>query len=385
MDTLGATGPQDQVGFMWVEVAGFIVRTPSLKRINISSQRNGLPIQVWEAIAFAPNIKALHLDHVKIGISDIQSFWTACQDLEILELDACIVNDRFGPQRLFSKMTDMKLENLMNHSNSLFQVELMSSCPNIKNIYWRGGSFSYFPLDQFSTTIEEGRLKYLDSIDLQGEMISDIQVCRVINAIQQPIKKLGVQMTKIGGLSFAALEPHFNSLQELDLTGCQLPTSKDILMFLRSCKQLISFKAFSIFSSDIEVEEGWPCSRQLSTLYLNIQIDEVDQKEASDRVFRCLSKLVMLKNLNITRYVANLADIPLESKPLQLRLGYGLSQLSTLRRLEMFTFGSHQFMSIEDGIWIRDNLKRLIAVRGVYNPDPRINNQKNQSSVDDIP
>ncbi|KAF9352183.1 hypothetical protein BGX26_009948 [Mortierella sp. AD094] len=358
---------------MWRGVATLINSSSSLSTIEITAQRNSVVNEIWEAIKDSPKVRTLILSHVKVSFVQSPNFWEACTVLEKLDLNACIVTVA-SPPSYFRRLTDIRFDSLTDFPPE-HQIHIMSLCPELKSIFWRGGGASIFAIDRFTIGIvDRGEFRKLESLDLMGISIQDYNLCQVIKHIKQPIKKLALIQTGVGPMSLTALELHFHTIQELDLTECLELSSKDTARLLRSCPLLVSFKAGKLSSLDVKEDESWPCSNRLLTLLVNIQLEKDDVQEASRRVFACLSKLTSLRTLNIVKYTSTMGDSQQSGRPLQLRLDCGLSQLSTLRYLELLVFDkSGQSMTMEEGIWIKTNWKRLVAIRGRFNDNMELN------------
>ncbi|KAF9994848.1 hypothetical protein BGZ79_000363 [Entomortierella chlamydospora] len=364
---LGDSGiDNDTVNRMWRGVATLINRSRSLSTIEIAAQRYPIVNEIWEAIQDSPKVKTLILNHVKINAEQSPNFWKACTVLEKLDLDACLFTIAPTPSH-FPLLTDIRFGNLTGISPEN-QIHIMSLCPELKSIFWHGG-MPISAIHRFTIGIvDRGEFKKLDSLDLTGLFIRDDDLRKVIKHMKQPIKRLVLVQTGFGPSSLTALELHFHVIQELNLVDCLEISSKNIARLLRSCPLLVSFKAGELSSLDVKEDESWPCSDRLLTLLVNIQLAEDDVQEASRRVFACLSKLTSLRLLNIAKYTSVMGSSQKSGRPLQLRLDCGLSLLSTLRYLELLIFDrSRQSMTMEEGIWIKTNWKRLVAIGGKFN------------------
>ncbi|KAF9115446.1 hypothetical protein BGX27_007821 [Mortierella sp. AM989] len=379
------TDTRETINQMWLRVAALIRNSPSLSTIHISAQRDTLVNEIWVAIKDSPKVKTLRLAQLKVNHAQSLDFWKACSVLEKLEIDGCIIRDPLGSlwnvvglPPSFPHLVEIKFESVSD-IRAENQIQIMAMCPKLRSMYWRGGGVSEFPVDYFESAVTHRKeFQHLESIDLMGRTIPDNSICDIVKSLRKPLRKLALFQTCVGPLSLAVLGTHFQTIQELDFTECPQIHSKDVIMLLRSCPLLTSFKAGMLSSLDVKENESWPCSDRLLALYINIQLEEDDIQAASQRVFNCLSKLTSLRTLNIVKYSGLIGYLQHNDSPLQLRLDSGLSKLSTLRYLELMSFDkSGQSMTMQEGEWIKRNWKRLVAIRGRFNANQEMNQKIN--------
>ncbi|KAF9169959.1 hypothetical protein BGX21_007893 [Mortierella sp. AD011] len=216
----------------------------------------------------------------------------------------------------------------------------------------------------------------LDSLDVAGSSMKDADIYLAIKCMRKPIKRLGLARSQFGSWSFEALESHFHSLQELDLTDCGNVKSKEIASILRSCPRLTCLKAGTLSSLDVEDYDPWACANRLLILHLYIEVDENEFERASRRVFNCLSALASLQELNIAGHGRDRRSSLQKAKPLQLRLDCGLGYLSKLWHMKKFNFSERgQEMTMDEGKWIKEHWRMLQSIQGRFNKNSVINSQ----------
>ncbi|KAF9358945.1 hypothetical protein BGX26_000551 [Mortierella sp. AD094] len=355
----------EDVSPLWLSVAVIIGQCPTLTTIQLSAKMGVIADEVWVVMTHSPNLTVLQLE----GVYEYASFpfWRACMALKRLEMDTCTLTPELTDYvPILSSMQELKLVDLTGISPEE-QFFLLTRCPNLKSIYWRGCPF---PVECFEESYSPGYS--IESLDLKGNIMGDLS--RFFDCTTWPIKKLSLVESQLDANNLRALAPCFHALRELDFTRCRRVNSKDITALLWSCPLLTSFKAGTLFSSDIGKNGKWACSK-LSVLHLNIEVDDDIPENGSRRVFGCLSRLEYLEELNLAEHSGKKYQFRLMTS-LQLRLDYGLAQLSMLWRMRILFFeDGGQSMTVDEGRWIRDNWKMLQVVKGRFNKDPEINAQ----------
>ncbi|KAF9358947.1 hypothetical protein BGX26_000553 [Mortierella sp. AD094] len=367
---------------MWSGVAALIRNCPTLTTIHLSTNRSVLTNEIWDAIRKNTNTRALQLSNIKIDWRQAIDFWRVCTALERLEMDTCFfeipLHFRDSLSELsetFPRIRELKFNDLRIHPH--YQYELIARCPELRSLSWRGKRTRPFPMQELHISISCFNLfSNLDSLDVAGSSMQDPDIYLAIKYMQKPIKKLGLSRSQFGPWSFEALELHFHTLQELDLTDCRNVKSKEIASILRSCPLLIYFKAGTLSSLDVEDYDPWACANRLLTLHLYIEVEESEVERASRRVFNCLSALTSLQELNIAGRGRNKRSSLQKAKPLQLRLDCGLAYLSKLWHMKKFYFGERgQEMTMDEGKWIKEHWRMLQSIQGRFNKNSIVNSQ----------
>ncbi|KAF8940694.1 hypothetical protein EDD21DRAFT_199200 [Dissophora ornata] len=369
----------------WMGTMALIRETPSLSAVRLSGWQSIPAVGIWDAIRENRQVTRLALSHINISFTTVAPFLQACTTLEELELNGCIiwnpwrshVGSLWIPKSL-PRLQHIRWESLINIRGE-DQVRLMALCPEIRSIYWRGGVSGQFPMNVFLEHLTAGAFPNLESLDVLGRGIHDSTIEAVVKRMK-PMKTLNFVQTEFGRASLDALQLHYQTLQELNLTQCHQVKSADIMKLLRSCPLLTMFKAETLTSSNVDENERWACAERLRELVLYFELDGHDPRSESQRVFECLSNLTALRRLNISKYNTQMSRQQTSSSvPLQLRLDHGMGQLSTLKHLEAIYFNmTDQTMTMNEGMWMKRNWRCLSLVRGRFSLSPHVNMQLEQ-------
>ncbi|KAF9092565.1 hypothetical protein BGX27_001790 [Mortierella sp. AM989] len=360
---------------LWSSVAEIIRESPTLTTIQLHSFQGELAIEVWESIKNAPNVHTLRLESVEFNTQQANMLWSICTVLENLELHACMIpnpqesaaDDLRNLPVAFPRMHEIKFVGLKDIPMDQ-QFLLLQKCPKIRSVCWHGRRVNLFMINNtfpFDTSFLE-----LESLDVKG-LTQNNEVNDFIAGNKKPLTKLVVQGCSFSERTVDHLKRHFQTLKELDIKLCTQVESKDIAMLLQSCPLLTSFKAGLLLASDIRRGETWP--DELVTLHINIGLQGCNPEVASRRIFECLSKLILLQELNLS---GNKRHDKRRSEPLLLQLDYGLDKLSTLRCMTRFYFGEEgQTMTMKEGKWIKRHWRILQVIQGTFNSDLKVNGQ----------
>ncbi|KAG0071816.1 hypothetical protein BGZ89_009349 [Linnemannia elongata] len=373
---------------VWASLARIVETNPALTTVEIA-EIDRTPTEVfWKAVADHPGIRKLRFDQVRVDYEHLNDFWKACSGVKVLTLQRCrIANSNDSADALptnFRQLQELNIENLMQPLPHT-QVELLRYCPQLTSFYWRGGLIHGLARDTLLSILGSGRLPNLDSMDIMGMNLADLDTEHIIQCMSR-IRKLAVYQTNFGPSSLRSLEPHFKSIEEINLLQCPLVTSANIALLLRSCSLLRVFKAEAIVSDDIKDGEVWPCHEHLDTLVLYFDLTLSDHLADCQRTFSLLSKLKALRRLNISRYVTphGRPIVGDSQKGLQFRLDHGLGQLETLRNLtELYFDGPPQDMTLAEAHWMEEHWKALRVVRGNFNAKNVVLNREIKSFFKD--
>lgn len=357
------------LGEVWASLANLVSSNPNLTTVEIA-EVDWIPSDVfWQAIADHPNIRRLSLDQVRIEFFQLRTFWLACSGVEVLTLQRCRISNHDDTLEtmpvMFQRLQELNIENLLQPLPHV-QIELLRLCPQLSSFYWRGGTIHGLARDTLLRILGSGRLPNLDSMDIMGMNLTDLDMEHIIQCMSR-VRKLAVYQTNFGPSSLRSLEPHFQTIEELNLVQCPLVASANIAFLLRSCPLLRVFKAEAMGSDEIK-DEMWPCHEHLHTLSLYFDLTPLDRLAECQIVFSLLSKLKNLRRLNISRYrTPHSRRILGDQRSVQLRLDHGLGQLESLRHLEALYFdGIIQDMTMAEAQWMEEHWKALRTVRGVF-------------------
>lgn len=367
---------------VWASLARIVETNPGLTTVEIEKIPRTPTEVFWKALADHPGIRTLRFDQVRVDNEHLEDFWKACSGVDVLTLQRCRImnsgsNDPADALPTnFRRLQKLNIENVVQPLPHT-QIELLRHCPQLTSFYWRGGIIHGLARDSLLSILGSGRLPNLDSMDIMGTNLTDLDTEHIVQCMSR-VRKLAVYQTNFGPSSLRSLEPHFKSIEELNLLQCPFVTSADIALLLRSCPLLRVFKAEAIVSDDIKDGEVWPCHERLDTLVLYFDLTLSDHLADCQRTFSLLSKLKALRRLNISRY-KTLRGRPIVGDPkngLQLRLDHGLGQLRTLRHLMVLYFeGLPQNMTLADAHWMEEQWKAIRVVQGKYNAKNEINRE----------
>ncbi|KAF9350621.1 hypothetical protein BGX26_011252 [Mortierella sp. AD094] len=374
---------------LWSGVAKFINENPTLVTIQLSANiTTRLPIGVWDAIKESTSVKVLRLDKIRIDALQTEAFWRACTVLEKLELNCCAVSDPWAEVGIdssllpasFPLIQEIKFTNLEG-VGELKQLCLVAMCPNLRSLSWSGDDF---PISQFA--LSGNPILNLDSLEARGEHIyRGIEYFLIHN--RGPLKRLSISDSIIfGGVRYLSsssekiLERHFLTLQEVDLTWHSDVNTTTMIVLLRSCPLLTSFKAGAFDPKYLCRDEAIRASAdRLLTLHIYFKIESYQADVKSDLVCEYLSNLTALQELNLVKcklLASTSSKGQPETRPLRLRLDCGLHRLRWLKDMRRFYFEKQgQGMTMEEAMWMKEHWKKLESVQGGFHKSKKMNAQ----------
>jgi hypothetical protein len=189
----------------------------------------------------------------------------------------------------------------------------------------------------------------------------------------------GVQ---IGPLGIEALAGHFSTLREvkLELTS-SLEKSAYIQRVMESCPHLQVLRAGHLSVGHMRRGRPWVClglkslslrfdlqedrvEEESVSLPATLERERIDYAESQRYVFSRLSELVLLEELTSIPLQAAGLDF-VKTWNLDFQLQYGLSALSSLRRLQRLVVSyTKQRMSVDDIDWMIQRWKMLQSIEG---------------------
>ncbi|KAF9350620.1 hypothetical protein BGX26_011251 [Mortierella sp. AD094] len=244
----------------WFGVEELIRESPTLTTIELSSYRNVLTNQIWDAIKDSPTITALRIYNIEINQPQVLVFLDACSTLERLEVDFCIMQKNTLAEQVlpesFPRMQEVKIRDFKNYS--YVSLPIVASSPQLRSLAWhrirRQDLLDIGNL--YARLICATEFLNLESLDITGVHLQDNEIANVLTHMKKPIKKLGLSKTLIGHLSLKALEPHLHSIRELDIAACWKINSCEVAGLLRSCSSLIRFKATKLMADDLKEDDS---------------------------------------------------------------------------------------------------------------------------------
>ncbi|KAF9169960.1 hypothetical protein BGX21_007892 [Mortierella sp. AD011] len=376
---------------LWLNVADLIAESPTLTTIKLSANHNALAMDIWDVILDSPKVKTLQLDSVRITeVEQASAFFRVCAVLERLELEMCDILDFWRSENeeslavpaFFPFLHEIKIVKPFQN-NSEAQLQMVTKCPALRSLCWCGARISLLFLLLADETIFA--CPKFESLDVKRGWLWRPDIELFLKTTRNPLKRLLIPASGLDQAMLKYLEPHFQSLQDLDISLCEDVTSGGIVLLLRSCPFLTSFKAGVLLAADITPGETWACADRLVTLSLMIGVRDTMTATDSETAFNCLSKLRFLEELRLLGHGETTPEFSLPKSRtysqniilLQLRLDCGLARLSTLWYLKRLYFSEAegQNMTMEEGNWIKDHWKMLQMVQGRFNNDAKLNSE----------
>ncbi|KAF9089947.1 hypothetical protein BGX23_006344 [Mortierella sp. AD031] len=162
----------------------------------------------------------------------------------------------------------------------------------------------------------------------------------------------------------------FNTVRTLRMQLCRQFTSRMALDVLLHCVHLEDFETYQISLSDLQSTlQPWACQglKRLKVFFAS----DPDEPGNNTLLFEQLSRLRRLESLDVglnTAYGLNGQDI--DERASQWRLDSGISQLSTLTRLERFNFANtKQELREEDVEWMLEHWPLLESIGDDFSSD----------------
>ncbi|KAG0280730.1 hypothetical protein BGZ95_009009 [Linnemannia exigua] len=156
------------------------------------------------------------------------------------------------------------------------QPWILENAPRLEHLSWRGGYAFEFPTTSITTALESGNLSRLESLELRGSHLSDQEIAQILSRMSRLVK-LVAPRTELGPAAMKQLFQHFETVRELDISGCENVRSWMIQMFLCKFVSLEVFVADMLSLQDITTDP-WVCSR-LRKLSLDFELGYVDKEE----------------------------------------------------------------------------------------------------------
>ncbi|KAF9091468.1 hypothetical protein BGX23_005128 [Mortierella sp. AD031] len=370
-------------------LAAFIRQNPSISQLKLGVSRIQMSLQLWEAIAGAPNLRLLEAPRMRIHHTSLPLFWKTTETLKALivrfesanrlgeSLDIGDAGDDSVEPVMFSRLRRLSLEvSRTARISEADQIRLMARFPQLETLDWLPDNI--FTADKFVECIRAETWPNLEGLTLANlDLFTDSDFKAIVESMSQNVTILGVSRSAFGPLAFGALRPHFSEgIIELDLSFCPSVTSAMIVEVLASCKRLRKFAAGPVLATDVVASPPWVCGslRELWIYFdmhdasMDAETNETDAeaaqaaKEAMQRkIFERIAGLEMLQSFSFSNPMAETAQPSLD-----LRLGKGLELLASLRELKGIHFhGTLQWMRREDVQWMLDHWSHLHWMGGL--------------------
>ncbi|KAF9142022.1 hypothetical protein BG015_001064 [Linnemannia schmuckeri] len=130
------------------------------------------------------------------------------------------------------------------------QLWILENAPRLEHLSWRGGYDFEFPTESFISALESGHLSRLESLELRGSHLKDPEIAQILSHMNRLVK-LVAPRTELGPLAMKQLFQHYETVRELDISGCENVRSWMIQMFL--CK----FASLELRKLSLDFEFGY--------------------------------------------------------------------------------------------------------------------------------
>ncbi|KAF9918538.1 hypothetical protein FBU30_000142 [Linnemannia zychae] len=179
------------------------------------------------------------------------------------------------PDVTFSHLRKLYLLNLDGAGYDK-QTWILEHAPDLEYLSWRGSYDFSFPTASFISALGSNLLSRLESLELRGSQLDDLELAQIISKMNRLIKLVAPQ-TMFGPAAMEQLLQHYETVRELDISGCVNVHSWMIQMLLCKFAALEVFIADMLSLQDITAEP-WVCSR-LRRLSLDFELGYVSRNE----------------------------------------------------------------------------------------------------------
>ncbi|KAI8348085.1 hypothetical protein B0O80DRAFT_502217 [Mortierella sp. GBAus27b] len=319
---------------------------------------------VWKLAHSLQTLTNLSLNTIDIDPTDNAAFWDLCTRLDTLRLWNAGIAELPDNSITFERLHKLGLSLRVNFSLDR-QLDWISRCPNLVTLDWCPQENTTSGLmDNLVMRADEITWPDLSELHLREFYPSDQQLARMIRSMRR-LTTLDLLGCEFGPLSLEALSSHFAHLQELNIGGSSIPVGPVIPTVMVSCPQLSVLAVGDFMSQDIIDSQAWVCRDSMKSLLACFRITpNQDEDSHQQRVFERIAQLSNLERLSLVNdYSGSNASL------LQLQLGKGLEQLSTLKKLRSLALLDFTLsLSVDDVKWMIDNWKSLESVQGILDP-----------------
>jgi len=345
--------------------------------------RSAITQKFCVAMASCTKLKTLQLAGRLTHEENGALLWNACQTLHTLRVENCPLptwdqNTVVSTSRLQRLIVD-KAQWRCN------ALELLKQCPQLRYLSWRDSVSIMLPLQSMGQALlKDHQWPLLEELNLELITSKDQDLAMVIKGIHRLVS-LRLVRSRFGARCVTAIRMHHSTLTTLNLAVCSQVTSPMIQTLLTTMTALESLITGRIHYLDIVNGAPW-VSVRLQRLVIAIDMKKPPKVELEEQkkkrkpshrditakspfethqcaVFQRLSTLERLRFLTLSSPTLK-QD---EGQTLDLRLYAGLGSLSTLKRLETFSFKSlHQCMTIRDIKWIYKHWPCLRTISGQF-------------------
>lgn len=184
-------------------------------------------------------------------------------------------SSKYTPEVTFSRLKTLYMFDL-NGTGYDKQPCILEHAPRLEHLSWRGSYGFEFPTNSFTSALESGQLSRLESLELRGSHLTDSEIAQILSNMNRLVK-LVAPRTELGPLAMKQLFQHYETVRELDISGCENVRSWMIQMFLCKFAALEVFVADMLSLQDITTDP-WVCLK-LRKLSLDFELGYVDKEE----------------------------------------------------------------------------------------------------------
>lgn len=179
------------------------------------------------------------------------------------------------PEVTFSRLKTLYLFDLTGTGSEKLPW-ILEHAPRLEHLSWRGSNDFEFPTESLTSALESGKLSQLESLELRGSYLKDPEIAQILSRMNRLVK-LVAPRTELGPLAMKQLFQHYETVRELDISGCKNVRSWMIQMFLCKFASLEVFVADMLSLQDITTDP-WVCSK-LRKLSLDFELGYADKEE----------------------------------------------------------------------------------------------------------
>ncbi|KAK3819594.1 MAG: hypothetical protein J3Q66DRAFT_438750 [Benniella sp.] len=337
-----------------------------------------LASSTWPALLAHPCITSLYMRDGVIKAMDAPLFWELCRRLETLSILAVTFEDGAIPaETTFDHLRELHVD-IKDSMVISEELALSLRCPNLEIFGWGNcePTRNTGPPVLDTNCIPQGHWHRLGKLSIQN-YFQDTQVASLLNGVGDgSLYQLRLADCRLEEQGSKALRQHFATLVSLYLGECLSVSSSGIRDILYSCPRLKHLHVKSVHGRDVANGGPWVC-QNLRELYIGFMFEESEVDELQPEIFRRLSTLTRLEELEIVLPEDELFG---DDHILKFRLENGMGHLASLQQLSLLSFGDAPKhithvpqMGKKEVAWMLANWKKLRGIYGQLNNNPSIN------------
>lgn len=370
----------------WEAIATIISQNPRLNHLRISSLRPPASV-LWQAIcSLRAPLQALHLFRLTVPPEHAHLLWDAFSKADSVRF----IHTSLPPlpqelslqqqQKGFSRLQRLFILEEQSLSSTAL-VDLISHCPNLRELQWNTNVGVGFPTELFLERLQTQPALWprLRQLRIPHETLVEEQLCRILEAttdlesfsalyhhrhdtppphphyfshmthettlVQPEAYYADKSTTRIRILP--ALARHFHTLRELTFSAPKCDKTSSIIMqtVLSSCPSLVSISGEVIRGVEIATGAPWVCLG-LQNFYLDVDVAPHAVGISTETKGSSGPPNAGAADSETTPQPSSLASIPTPSSSTPSRTEIQkrvLHQLARLQRLQNLTLMSHHY------------------------------------------